>query len=187
MKEWQEVAAKEQLIFHEIQHVRTQRGLKQHAPTPKPKYQTPPTRFWKAPGPNAMNVDLMTTGDNTSTRLCYNCQKPRHIKANCRSPRAPRIGTAEHQRTSRKICGYCSKLGHNATECYTLKKEKPPSAYSRNTQTHARTTETSSDAGTEQILLTKDNFKDMLLTIPEEERVTVVEEMLSQDFSGETN
>jgi hypothetical protein len=39
----------------------------------------------------------------------------------------------------------------------------------------------------EKILLTKDNFKDMLLTIPEEERATVVEEMLSQDFSGETN
>jgi hypothetical protein len=47
--------------------------------------------------------------------------------------------------------------------------------------------ETSSDVGTEQILLTKDNFKDMLLMLPEEECMTVVEEMLSQDFSGETN
>jgi hypothetical protein len=47
--------------------------------------------------------------------------------------------------------------------------------------------ETSSDAGTEQILFTKDNFKDMLLMLSEEEGVTVVEEMLSQDFSGETN
>jgi hypothetical protein len=47
--------------------------------------------------------------------------------------------------------------------------------------------ETSSDAGTEQILLTKENFKDILLTLPDKERATVVEEMLSQDFSGETN
>jgi hypothetical protein len=51
--------------------------------------------------------------------------------------------------------------------------------------------ETSSDAGTEQILLTKDNFKDnfrdIMMSFPDEERATVVEEMLSQDFSGETN
>jgi hypothetical protein len=44
-----------------------------------------------------------------------------------------------------------------------------------------------SDAGTEQILLTKDNFKDMLLDLPDKEHATVIEEMLSQDFSGETN
>jgi hypothetical protein len=125
MKEWQEVAAKEQLIFHEIQHIRTQRGLGQHTPTPKPKYQTPPTRFWKAQGPNAMNVDIINTGDNTSTRLCYNCQKPGHIKANCRSPKVPQIGTTEHQRytNKRRICGYCSKPGHDATQCYALKRE----------------------------------------------------------------
>jgi hypothetical protein len=67
------------------------------------------------------------------------------------------------------------------------KKRKPCSTQSKNSQTQARVTETSSDAGTEQILLTKDNFRDMLLTLPEEERATVVEEMLSQDFSGETN
>jgi hypothetical protein len=42
MKEWQEVAAKEQLIFREIQHIRTQRGLRQHL-APRPKAQTPPT------------------------------------------------------------------------------------------------------------------------------------------------
>jgi hypothetical protein len=48
-------------------------------------------------------------------------------------------------------------------------------------------TETTSDAGTEQILLTKDNFKDMLLDLPNEECTTVIEEMLSQDFSRETN
>jgi hypothetical protein len=84
MKEWQEVANKEQLVFREIQHIRTQRQLGQHTPTPKPRFQTP-TCFWKALGPNAMNVDLATTGDtpNTSTRICYNCQKPGHIKANC--------------------------------------------------------------------------------------------------------
>jgi hypothetical protein len=85
----------------------------------------------------------------------------------------------------KKTCGYCSKPGHNATQC--LKREKPPSTQSRNSQAQARVTETNSDTGTEQILLTKDNFKDMLLTLPEEECVTVVEEMLSQDFSGETN
>jgi hypothetical protein len=186
MKEWQEVAAKEQLIFREIQHVRTQRGLGQHTPTPKPKYQTPPMRFWKAQGPNAMNVDIIKTGDNMSTHLCYNCQKPGHIKANCRSPKVPQISTAEHQRY-RKACGYCSKPGHNATQCYTLKREKPYSMQSKNSQAQARVTEASSNAGTEQILLTKDNFKDMLLTLPEEECATVVEEMLSQDFSGETN
>jgi hypothetical protein len=44
-----------------------------------------------------------------------------------------------------------------------------------------------SDAGTEQILLTKDNFKDMLLELPDNECTTVIEDMLSQDFSRETN
>jgi hypothetical protein len=44
-----------------------------------------------------------------------------------------------------------------------------------------------SDIETKQVLLTKDNFKDMLLELPDEEQATVIEEMLSQDFSGETN
>jgi hypothetical protein len=127
MKEWQEVAAKEQLIFCEIQHVRTQQGLGQYTPTPKLKFQTPPTCFWKAPGPNAMNVDLATTGDtpNMSTHICYNCQKPGHIKAYCRSPRAPRINTTQNQEVrTRKMCGYCSKPGHDTTQCYSLKRER---------------------------------------------------------------
>jgi hypothetical protein len=133
-----------------------------------------------------MNVDLATTEDKPPMRICYNCQKPGHIKANCHNPRAPRTGTTENQRfNNRKMCGYCSKPGHDATQCYALK--RLPSTQSRNAQTQARATETSSDAGTEKILLTKDNFKDMLLTIPEEEHATVIEEMLSQDFSGETN
>jgi hypothetical protein len=59
--------------------------------------------------------------------------------------------------------------------------------YQRPAQTQVRTTETTSDTGTEQILLTKENFKDMLLDLPDEECATVIEEMLSQDFSGETN
>ena len=190
MKEWQEVANKEQLIFREIQHIRTQRGQGQYTPNPKPKFQTPSTRFWKAPGPNAMNVDLATTGD-ASTRICYNCQKPGHIKANCRSPRAPRAEMAQIQgTTTRKTCGYCSKPGHDAKDCYSLIREKARTTQTpsiTNSKAQARVTETSSDAGTEQILLTKDNFKDMLLSLPDEERATVVEEMLSQDFSGETN
>jgi hypothetical protein len=185
MKEWQEVAAKEQLIFREIQHMQTQWGLRQHL-VPKPKAQTPPTQFWKAPGPNVMNVDLATTEDKPPMCICYNCQKPRHIKANCCNPRAPRTSTTENQRFNNcKTCGYCSKPGHDATQCYALK--RLPSTQSWNAQTQVQATETNSDAGTEKILLTKDNFKDMLLTIPKEERATVVEEMLSQDFSGETN
>jgi hypothetical protein len=88
------------------------------------------------------------------------------------------------------MCRYCSKPGHDTTQCYSLKKGKARTVESPNTtnsQTQARVTETSSDAGTEQILLTKDNFKDMLLSLPDKERATIVEEMLSQDFSGETN
>jgi hypothetical protein len=54
-------------------------------------------------------------------------------------------------------------------------------------QVQARVTATASDAGTEQVLLTKDNFKDMLLELLDKEWATVIEEMLSQDFSGETN
>jgi hypothetical protein len=75
-------------------------------------------------------------------------------------------------------------------QCYSLKRGKAQTVQNPNTtnsNTQARVTETSSDAGTEQILLTKDNFKDMLLTLPEEECATVIEEMLSQEFSGETN
>jgi hypothetical protein len=87
-----------------------------------------------------------------------------------------------------KKCTFCSKNGHTVQECYTLQREKTRlTQYQRPAQTQARTTETTSDAGTEQILLTKENFKDMLLDLPDEERTTVIEEMLSQDFSGETN
>jgi hypothetical protein len=192
MKEWQEVTNKEQLVFCEIQHIRNQRQLGQHTPTLKPRFQ-PPTHFWKAPGPNTMNVDLATTGDtpNASIRICYNCQKPGHIKANCQSPRAPHANTIQTQETTtRKMCGYCSKPSHDAKECYSLKREKTwlaQSQTSSNSKAQARVTETSSDAGTEQILLTKDNFKDMIMLLPDEEHATVVEEMLSQDFSGETN
>jgi hypothetical protein len=193
MKEWQEVANKEQLIFCEIQHIQTQQRPGQYTPTPKPKFQTPPTHFWKAPGANAMNVDLATTGDtpNASTRICYNCQKPGHIKANCCSPRVPCVNTAQIQEaTIHKMCGYCSKPGHNAKECYSLKREKAQlmqNPSTTNSKAQAQVTETSSDAGTEQILLTKDNFKDMLLSLLDEECTTVVKEMLSQDFLGETN
>jgi hypothetical protein len=193
MKEWQEVANKEQLIFHKIQHIQTQQGTGQYTPTPKPKFQTPLTHFWKALGPNAMNIDLTTTEDtpNASTRICYNCQKPGHIKANCHSPRAPCVNIAQTQEaTICKTCGYCRKPGHDAKECYSLKREKAwlmQSPSTTNSKAQARVMETNSDAGTEQILLTKDNFKDMLLSLPDEEHMTVVEEMLSQDFSGETN
>jgi Zinc knuckle len=130
-----------------------------------------------------MNVDLATTTEQNPC-LCYNCQKPGHIKANCRSPRVQRTNTQQTQ----KKCTFCSKNGHTVQECYALQREKTRlTQYQRPTQTQVRTTETTSDAGTEQILLTKENFKDMLLDLPDEERATVIEEMLSQDFSGETN
>jgi Zinc knuckle len=157
--------------------------LGQPIQTPRQKIQPNPTRFWRAPGPNAMNVDLATTTKQTP-RLCYNCQKPGHIKANCRSPRVQRTNTQQTQ----KKCTFCSKNGHTVQECYALQQEKTRlTQYQRPAQTQVRTTETMSNAGTEQILLTKENFKDMLLDLPDEERATVIEEMLSQDFSGETN
>jgi hypothetical protein len=87
-----------------------------------------------------------------------------------------------------KKCTFCSKNGHTVQECYALQREKTQlTQYQKPTQTQVRTTETVSDAETEQILLTKDSFKDMLLDLPDEECATVIEEMLSQDFSGETN
>jgi Retrotransposon gag protein/Zinc knuckle len=183
MKEWQDTAKKEHQIFREIQHARYQRKLGQPTQTPRQKVQPNPTRFWRASGPNAMNVDLTTTTEQTP-RLCYNCQKPGHFKANCRSPRVQRTNNQPPQ----KKCTFCNKNGHTVQECYALQREKTRlTQYQRPTQTQARTTETTSDAETEQILLTKDNFKDMLLDLPDEERATVIEEMLSQDFSGETN
>jgi Retrotransposon gag protein/Zinc knuckle len=86
MQQWQDTAKKEHQIFREIQHVRFQRKLGQPIPIPKQKVQQTPTRFWRAPGPNVINIDLATTTD-PNPHLCYNCQKPGHIKANCRSPR----------------------------------------------------------------------------------------------------
>jgi hypothetical protein len=87
-----------------------------------------------------------------------------------------------------KKCTFCSKNGHIVQECYALQQERTQlTQYQKPTQTQVRTTETMLDAGTEQVLLTKDNFKDMLLDLPDEEHATVIEEMLNQDFSGETN
>jgi Retrotransposon gag protein/Zinc knuckle len=183
MQQWQDTTKKEHQIFQEIQHVRFQRKLGQPILVPKQKVQQNPTQFWRAPGPNAMNVDLATTTDPNPC-LCYNCQKPGHIKANCQSPRVQRTNTQQLQ----KKCTFCSKIGHTIQECYALQREKTRlMQYQRPAQTQVRTTETTSDAGTKQILLTKDNFKDMLLNLPDKECATVIEEMLSQDFSGETN
>jgi Retrotransposon gag protein/Zinc knuckle len=92
MQQWQDTAKKEHQIFQEIQHIRFQQGLGQPIPVPKQKVQQNPTRFWRAPGPNAMNVNLTTTTD-PNLCLCYNCQKPGHIKANCQSPRVQQTNT----------------------------------------------------------------------------------------------
>jgi Retrotransposon gag protein/Zinc knuckle len=182
MAQWQDTAKKEHQIFWEIQHIRFQHGIGQ-PPVPKQKVQQNLTHFWKAPGPNAMNVDLATATDPNPC-LCYNCQKPGHIKANCRNPKAQQTNTQQTQ----KKCTFCSKTGHMVQECYALQQEKTQlTQYQRLTQTQARVTETTSDTGTEQVLLTKDNFKDMLLDLPDKECATIIEEMLSQDFSGETN
>jgi Retrotransposon gag protein/Zinc knuckle len=86
MKQWQDTAKKEHQIFREIQHAQYPQKLGQPIQTPRQKVQPNPTRFWRAPGPNAMNVDLATTTEQ-NPHLCYNCQKPGHIKANCRSPK----------------------------------------------------------------------------------------------------
>jgi Retrotransposon gag protein/Zinc knuckle len=180
MAQWQETTKKEHQIFWEIQHIQFQCRLGQ-PPVPKQKVQQNPTSFWKAPGPNAMNIDLAMTTD-LNPCLCYNCQKPGHIKANCQSPKVQQVNTPQPQ----KKCTFCSKIGHTTQECYTLQQEKTQlTQYQKPTQ--VRTTKTASDAGTEQVLLTKDNFKDMLLNLPDEEHATVIKEMLSQDFSRETN
>jgi Retrotransposon gag protein len=183
MTEWQNIAKSEHQIYREIQHIRFQCRLGHPTPVPKHKAQQNPTCFWRAPGPNAMNIDLATTTDLTPC-LCYNCQKPGDIKANCRSPRVQRTNPQQTQ----KKCTFCSKTSHTVQECYALQHEKTQlTQYQKLAQTQVRTTETASDTGTEQILLTKDNFKDMLLELPDDKHTTVIEEMLSQDFSRETN
>jgi hypothetical protein len=103
---------------------------------------------------------------------------------NCQSPKVQQTNTQQLQ----KKCTFCSKIGHTVQECYALQQEKTQlTQYQKPTQTQVRITETTSEAGTEQILLNKDNFKDMLLELPDEECATVIKEMLSQDFSRETN
>jgi hypothetical protein len=59
--------------------------------------------------------------------------------------------------------------------------------YQKPVQSQVRTTKAASDAETEQVLLTKDNFKDMLLELLDKEHTTIIKDMLSQDFSTETN
>jgi hypothetical protein len=51
--------------------------------------------------------------------------------------------------------------------------------YQKPMQAQVRTTKTMLDARTEQVLLTKDNFKDMLLELPDDKCATVIEDMLS--------
>jgi len=179
MSEWQKVARQEQLIFREIQHYRFQRDHGRHTlPTQKVKGPPPTPKYWKAPGPNAMNVDL---ADSTpETRTCYNCQKQGHLAAHCRSPKKARTT----QTTAKGTCNYCKKPGHFTNECYALKRKKEQETRQ---PAHNRATETQSTQDDEQILLTPNNFRGMMLNLPDEERASVIEEMLSQDFSGETN
>lgn len=54
--------------------------------------------------------------NNSSSRLCFNCNKPGHTKINCRFRKTanlvPQNNIRHFSQNNRKFCRYCKEPGH---------------------------------------------------------------------------
>jgi hypothetical protein len=182
MDEWQEVALEEQGDLLEIQHTLGQNSYNiKGVILQNLKEGQKPTKYRKAKGPNAMDVDAAhieeTEEVNTFSTKKELQQKPRGTL------------TKEEKQALRtlKMCFYCRKEGHMSSNCKKKKKkfgqdrralpEQPVRPLPQNFQKSTPKIWSTEVEG-EQIMLTKDNFCKMIQNLDEEDRASVVTELL---------
>jgi hypothetical protein len=181
MDEWQEAAVEEQGDFLEVQHAlgRNPYNVKGTI-LQNLKEGQKPTKFWKAKGPNAMEVDaVQTEGAEVNT---FNTNKGIN-----RKPRTPLTDEEKQALRVLKLCFYCRQSGHISENCDKKKKfgqdrralptqsVRPlPQSFQKPITPKIRSTEVEG----EQVLLTKDNFREMIQNLDEEDRASVVTELL---------
>jgi hypothetical protein len=172
MDDWQEAAVEEQGDFLEVQHAlgRNPYNIKGTI-LQNLKEGQKPTKFWKAKGPNAMEVDaLQTEGAEINT---FNTNKGIN-----RKPRTPLTDEEKQALKVLKLCFYCRQSGHISENCDKKKKfgqdrralptqsVRPlPQNFQKPTTPKIRSTEVEG----EQVLLTKDNFREMIQNLDEED------------------
>jgi len=98
MDEWQEAAREEQRNYLEVQHAMGRNPYNVKETILKNLQKTAPTKFWKAKGPNAMEVD------NTGTEA---------VKVNM-TPRKPLTDEQRQALRTLGACFYCRNTGHLA-------------------------------------------------------------------------
>jgi len=167
--EWQEAAREEQCNYLEVQHAMGRNPYNIKETILKNLQKTAPTKFWKAKGPNAMEVD------NAGTEA---------MKANTTQKKPL---TDEQRQALRTLgaCFYCRNTGHLAKDC----PEKPKRGQDRRAlpgKTLVRPLPPSKNRSTEvegeTIVLTQENFHAEIMKLDKDDCASVVGDLLEQGF-----
>jgi hypothetical protein len=117
MNEWQEAAIEEQGDFLEVQHAlecnpyNVKGAILQNL-----KEGQKPTRYWKAKGPNAMDVD---------TAQIEGTEEVNTFSTNKEPNQRPKGSLTEEEKQALrilKLCFYCRQGGHMSNKCEKKKK-----------------------------------------------------------------
>jgi len=108
MDKWQEAAREEQRDYLEVQHAMGRNPYNVKETILKNLQKTAPTKFWKAKGPNAMEVDRTGTADAA--------QGTEAVKAN-ETQRKPLTDEQRQALRTLGACFYCRNTGHLARDC----------------------------------------------------------------------
>jgi len=169
MDEWQEAAREEQCDYLEVQHAMGRNPYNVKDTILKNLQKPMPTKFWKAKGPNAMEVEK-TEGEamkvNTTQRKPLTdeqCQALRTLEA----------------------CFFCRNTGHLAWDCPEKPKrgqdrralpEKPP------VRPLPPKVNRSAEVKGEIIILTCENFCKQIMKLDKDDCTSVVGDLLKQGF-----
>src|SRR6267142_6046951 len=177
MDKWQDVAREEHCDYLEVQQAlgRNPYNIKETILRNLQKPQ--PTKFWRAKGPNAMDVDTATVDAASSPKA-----QPRKFK---------RKGQlTDEQRQALRVlgaCFFCRNTGHISWDC-PEKRQRPggqdrrallvkplvrplPPVKNRSTEVEG-----------EKIILTRENFRKEIMKLDEDDRASVVGDLLEQGF-----
>ena len=164
MDNWQEATREEHREYLKVQHAlgRNPYSAQENNLQNFQKGQNQQTRFRKAKGPDTMNVDLsearaLTEEEQKALRtlgICFYCHKKGHIAYNCEKK-------AKQQRRDRRALP-----------------EKPQVRPLPFMQKKARSLKVEG----KEIKLTKENFRDELKKLPDEDQVEILGDLYNMGF-----
>jgi len=178
MDKWQEAAREEQRDYLEVQHAMGRNPYNVKETILKNLQKTAPTKFWKAKGPNAMEVDRTGTADAA--------QGTEAVKAN-ETQRKPLTDEQRQALRTLGACFYCRNTGHLARDC----PEKPKRGQDRRALLAqkpvrplppSKSKNRSAEVEGETIILTRENFCAEIMKLDEDDRASVVGDLLEQGF-----